>query len=72
MKIVVDQEGKQVLQQLCDIALRAGGLQNLQPINALLNLMQVENPAPAVPPTPSTSPIPPKTTAKNDKPEEEK
>jgi len=69
MKIVVDQEGKQVLQQLCDIALRAGGLQNLQPINALLNLMQVENPAPVVPPV---LPIPPKPEPKNDKSKEEK
>lgn len=36
MKIIVDQEGKSAIHQLCDIALKNGGINNLNQINKIL------------------------------------
>lgn len=36
MKIQVDKEGREAVEQLCDIALKAGGTQNLNGIVAIL------------------------------------
>ena len=36
MKIQVDKEGAKAIEQLCDIALRQSGLQNLTPVNQIL------------------------------------
>jgi hypothetical protein len=36
MKIIADIEGKKVIEQLCDIALKHGGMQNLQAIQLIL------------------------------------
>lgn len=39
MIIQVDQEGKNVIEQFCDIALKKGGLQNLNQINLVLGTL---------------------------------
>lgn len=39
MIIQVDQEGKSVIEQFCDLALKQGGLQNLKQINLVLETM---------------------------------
>ena len=39
MIIQVDQEGKNVIEQFCDIALKQGGIQNLNQINLVLETM---------------------------------
>ena len=36
MLIQVDKEGKKVVDSLCDIALKVGGIQNLQMVNIIL------------------------------------
>jgi hypothetical protein len=36
MKIIVDEEGKKAITELCHIALRAGGINNLNEINQIL------------------------------------
>ena len=36
MIIQVDQEGRSAIQQLCDIALKSAGVQNLNPVNTIL------------------------------------
>lgn len=36
MQIVADAEGFAVVQELCNLALKAGGLQNLNSVNAIL------------------------------------
>lgn len=36
MIIQVDKEGKAVIEQLCDIALKQGGVNNLNQVNAIL------------------------------------
>ena len=36
MNIKADKEGKEAITQLCDVALKAGGLQNLAPITNIL------------------------------------
>ena len=36
MVIQVDQEGRSAIQQLCDIALKSAGVQNLNPVNKIL------------------------------------
>ena len=36
MIIQVDQEGKNVIEQFCDIALKQGGIQNLNQVNLVL------------------------------------
>lgn len=41
MKIMVDKEAKELLQKLCDMALKAGGLANLQGTLAILNGMEL-------------------------------
>lgn len=38
--IIVDQEARGILEQLCDIALRSGGLRNLQPITKVLSSIE--------------------------------
>ncbi len=40
MKIIADKEGIQAIQQLCDIALKQGGLQNLQGIQVILGSIE--------------------------------
>lgn len=40
MKFIVDKEAKQALTQLCDMALKQGGLQNLQAIQAVLTSVE--------------------------------
>jgi len=42
MKIIVDGEGAQVVRQLCDIALKATGIQNLGGVVNILNTMEVD------------------------------
>ncbi len=43
MKIVCDsQETATILKQMCDIALKAGGIQNLQGVVAVLNSIEVK------------------------------
>lgn len=42
MVINTDEDGKQALIQLCDIALKSGGLQNLQGITQILNAIKIE------------------------------
>ena len=37
MLIKTDKEGREAVQQLCDVALKQGGLQNLNAINTILN-----------------------------------
>lgn len=50
MIIQVDKEGKSVIEQFCDIALKNGGLQNLNQINLVLSTMVLlSKPAPTVP-----------------------
>jgi len=46
MKIVVDKEGMQVMKQLCDIALKAGGLSNFDAIRAIVNATRLEEDKP--------------------------
>lgn len=36
MIIQVDQEGRKVIEQLCDIALKQGGVKNLNQVNSIL------------------------------------
>jgi len=45
MKLIVDAEGHSVINQLCDIALKHGGLQNLKPVAAVLSSTVEEIPA---------------------------
>ena len=39
MQIKVDKEGAEVIKQLCDVALRAGGLSNLGAISRVLTCL---------------------------------
>ena len=41
MKIEVDKEAHDLLKKFCDIALKAGGLMNLQPTLLVLNSMKL-------------------------------
>lgn len=41
MKIKVDKRGQEAIQQLCDIALKSGGIQNLNGINTILVSMEL-------------------------------
>lgn len=41
MIIKVDKKGEDVIQQLCDLALKQGGIQNLNSVNTILNTMEV-------------------------------
>ena len=41
MKIMADDEGKKVLHQLCDLALKMGGLNNMQAVNTILNSIEL-------------------------------
>jgi len=43
MKIIVDKEGSQVMRQLCDIVLKATGLQNLGGVVNILNSIEVDS-----------------------------
>lgn len=40
MKIIVDKDGKDIITQLCDIALKVGGLQNMPAVNVILASME--------------------------------
>ena len=40
MRIIVDKEAKQIVTQLCDIALKMGGLSNVQTVTMVLNVME--------------------------------
>jgi hypothetical protein len=42
MKIIVDKEGESIIKQFSDLALRAGGLQNLTMVQVVLQSMKVE------------------------------
>jgi hypothetical protein len=42
MKIIVDKEGESIIKQFSDLALRAGGLQNLQMVQVVLQSMKVD------------------------------
>ena len=42
MKIIVDEEGNKMIVDLCDVALKVGGLRNLRSINRVLNSMNLE------------------------------
>jgi len=41
MIIKADKEGKDILVQLCDIALKTGGLQNMNAVQGILNSIQL-------------------------------
>jgi len=41
MIINTDKEGKELIVQLCDIALKMGGLQNLQGVNNILQTIKL-------------------------------
>jgi hypothetical protein len=41
MKILVDQEGRNVIQQLCDLALKQGGVKNLNQVNRILKSVKL-------------------------------
>lgn len=41
MKIKVDAEGKQAIESLCDLALRQGGLQNMQGVQQVLGSVEI-------------------------------
>ncbi len=41
MKIMADKEGKQRIEQLCDVALKAGGLQNRLGINRVMDCIEL-------------------------------
>ena len=43
MVIKTDAEGKNVIEQLCDVALRAGGVQNLQAVTEVLKSIEVDS-----------------------------
>lgn len=47
MIIQVDQEGRHAIQQLCDIALKSAGMQNLNPVNKILRSVEML-PVPAI------------------------
>lgn len=40
MKILCDKEGKQAITQLCDVALKVGGLKNMDAINQILGAIK--------------------------------
>jgi hypothetical protein len=40
MLIYADSDGRKVIQELCDVALKAGGLQNFNRIGTILNSIQ--------------------------------
>ena len=44
MKVEVDEEGRKIITDLCDVALRSGGIQNLQAIINILNEIREEKP----------------------------
>ena len=41
MKIACDKKGKEAILQLCNIALKTGGLQNMQGVSEVLNSIKV-------------------------------
>ena len=67
MKVVVDKEGRQAINKLCDVALKVGGLQNLSGVTDVLAHTINEKPPvertpeekTPLPPTPPTPPTPP-------------
>lgn len=40
MIIIVDKEGRNLIQQMCDLSLKTGGIQNLQGVLSVLNTMK--------------------------------
>ena len=40
MVIRVDQEGREAIQQLCDVALRVNGIANLEGVNTILRAVE--------------------------------
>ena len=46
MKFIVDKEAKKALQDLCDIALKTRGIQNLSAVQIILASIQEEDPPP--------------------------
>lgn len=44
MKIIVDEEGKKAVQELCDVALKVGGLQNFNSVGKILGSIVDEPP----------------------------
>ena len=47
MRLIVDKEARQVIEGMCDISLKAGGLQNLRAVSQILANIEdfVEDPA---------------------------
>ena len=43
MVILVDKEALSVMNQLCDIALKSGGIQNLDGVNRILGCVKVDD-----------------------------
>jgi len=39
MKIIVDKEGRSIIEQMCDVALKTGGIRNLNPVIMVLEKM---------------------------------
>lgn len=44
MLIQVDKEGRETVQNLCDIALKVGGIQNLRSVNIILSQIKMIEP----------------------------
>lgn len=42
MRIVVDKEGQEAINQLCDLALKVNGLANLEGVNVILSAVVLE------------------------------
>lgn len=41
MILKVDKEGKSAIEQLCDVALKQGGLANFNPVGLVLNSIEI-------------------------------
>ena len=41
MVVKTDEQGKKLIEALCDVALKAGGLSNLQAVGSILNAVEI-------------------------------
>lgn len=42
MRIITDDEGAKIIRELCDVALKQGGIKNLEPILKVIQSIKVE------------------------------
>lgn len=40
MRILADADGKKAIESLCDVAVRSGGLNNIQAVQMILNIVE--------------------------------